>query len=709
MYKVVSILAVLSIAFLIHPLFLPSHANIVLQSSPNSDFDGNGVVDFADFLLFVGQFGTRQGDGRYEAKYDLDGDGAIGFGDFLIFVSNFNIKESPLPERPHYQTLSLPDGAIARLGKGYISSSNRAVAFSPDGQYLAVASSIGVWLYDVETSQELALFTGNRKRAYSVAFSPDGTKLAAGLWSEVKVWDIATRTNIATHVVTLEYNSLLDSVAFSPDGTKLAFGDREVNLWNSTTGQVTTLQKLGETFLAFSPNGRILATRTDDNTVKLWDAAMKNNILTIQGHEHWNASIESVAFSPDGTKLAVGSWSEVKLWNFVTGQAITFENPEHRVTSVAFSPNGSTLAMALRDNKNTNAVKLWNVAMGQSTTLRGHGGTVLSVAFSPDGATLATASQDATVKFWDIATLKNIATLAITPISDPVAFSPDGSILATGAGVEVRLWDVATGQSVTTFEGHTSLVNSVAFSPDGTILASGGSDGLVKLWNISTGENIVTRQSTSDYVGFSDHCPMAFSPDGMKIASEVISRVKRPMTEVWDISTGRRLAFFISPGSSGVTSLAFSPDGSTLAVAAGSVVGLWDISTEENIATLQDTRGPVAFSPDGKILVSRPWSDIKLWDVATRTEITTLEGHEGPVESVAFSPDGTKLTSGALDGIVKLWDVATGTHITTFEGHAGGSILTVTGWVHSVAFSPDGKILASGASDGMVLLWNISE
>ena len=281
MYKLVSILAVLSIAFLIHPLFLPSHASIVLQSSPNSDFDGNGVVDFADFLLFVGQFGTRQGDGRYEAQYDLDGDGAIGFGDFLIFVSNFNIKESPPLDRPHYQTLSLPDGAIARLGKGYISNSDRAVTFSPDGQYLAVVSSIGVWLYDVETSQELALFTGNRERAYSVAFSPDGTKLASTSWADIKLWNVATRTEITTFQ---GHEGRIESVAFSPDGTKLASG-------------------------------------AVDGIVKLWDVATRTHLNTFEGHAGgsiltFTGWVYSVAFSPDGKIFASGaSDGMVLLWN----------------------------------------------------------------------------------------------------------------------------------------------------------------------------------------------------------------------------------------------------------------------------------------------------------------------------------------------------------------------------------------------------------
>ena len=249
-----------------------------------------------------------------------------------------------------YRTWHLPDDAIMRLGKGAIGRGDRAVAFSPDGTRLAVASAIGIWLYDVQTSTEVALLEGHTGEVTSVAFSPDGTLLASGSYDDtVKLWDVATHTNIAT----LEGSWNVTSVAFSPDGTLLASGS-----W--------------------------------DDTVKLWDVATHTNIATLEGH---TSTVTSVAFSPDGTLLASGSWDEtVKLWDVESGQQKdSLEGHTDWVTSVAFAPDGTTIASA---GSYDGTIRLWDVESGQQKdSLEGHTSTVTSVAFLSDGTTIASAGS----------------------------------------------------------------------------------------------------------------------------------------------------------------------------------------------------------------------------------------------------------------------------------------------------------------------------
>ncbi|AVH72605.1 nSTAND1 domain-containing NTPase [Nostoc sp. 'Lobaria pulmonaria (5183) cyanobiont'] len=507
------------------------------------------------------------------------------------------------------------------------------------------------------------------------------------------------KENRAIEVNTLEgHSSSVWGVVFSPDGKTLASGsdDNTIKLWDVSTGKaIKTLTGHSSMVISvvFSPDGKTLASGSDDNTIKLWDVSTGKAIKTLTGH---SSMVISVVFSPDGKTLASGSDDNtIKLWDVSTGKAIkTLTGHSSRVLSVVFSPDGKTLASGSDDK----TIKLWDVSTGKaSKTLTGHSSTVWGVVFSPDGKTLASGSDDKTIKLWDVSTGK--ASKTLTGHSSrvlSVVFSPDGKTLASGSyDKTIKLWDVSTGKASKTLTGHSSWVLSVVFSPDGKTLASGSDDKTIKLWDVSTGKAIKTLTGHSSTV-----ISVVFSPDGKTLASGSDDKT----IKLWDVSTDKAIKT-LTGHSSTVYSVVFSPDGKTLASGSDDkTIKLWDVSTGKAIKTLtghSSTVYSVVFSPDGKTLASG--SDdktIKLWDVSTGKASKTLTGHSSTVYSVVFSPDGKTLASGSDDNTIKFWDVSTGKAIKTLTGHSSRVI--------SVVFSPDGKTLASGSDDKTIKLWDVS-
>ena len=452
------------------------------------------------------------------------------FSVVLLCVGILFVQVSPAQD---YTRRNLPEGALARLGKGPI----HTLAHSSDGTRLAVASSIGIWIYDAHTGAEIALLTGHTDWIRSVSFSPDGRTLVSGSWDRtIRLWDVATGTLKDTLAV-----DYIDNLAFSPDGTTLAGGGSDkVHLWDVAADTLKNTYTLpghswGVYSLAFSPDGTTLASG-DNGTIRLWDVATGTLKDTLTGHEGVatgegiNSFVYSVAFSPDGTTLASGGADEtVRLWDVATGTSIaTLKVTEpgiNWVWSVAFSPDGTTLASSGWDQS---SLHLWDIPTGTPIATFKVG--VGSLAFSPDGEILASGSRDGTIHLWDVVSGAPIRTLEEhTSYVNSVSFSPDGKILVSGSGSPydddntVRLWDVDTGQEIAILRGHKHVVNSVAFSPDGKILASGsgdwgtargGDDRTVRLWDVDTGQEIATLRGHKHVVS-----SVAFSPDGKILAS----------------------------------------------------------------------------------------------------------------------------------------------------------------------------------------------
>ncbi|MYD23333.1 MAG: T9SS type A sorting domain-containing protein [Holophagales bacterium] len=588
----------------------------------------------------------------------------------LLLVCVLFVQDS---QAQNYTRWGLPEGAIARFGRSSISE----MAYSPDGTQLAVASGIGIWIYNAPLGAEVALLTGHRGSVLTVSFSPDGTMLASGgKDGTIRLWDMG---NWQSHATLEWHGGSVHAVAFSPDGTTLAsgHGDGTVRLWDVNTGHLLAApegHRLRISSVAFSPDGKTLASGSHDGTVRLWAGATGKLLTTIESHSNW---VTSVAFSSDGKLLASSGgdyrdnslWGDfhIRVWEVNTGQIvwdthqIAWAYPRHTrsISSVAFWPNSHIVASASDDG----TIRLWEGG-NQQAILEKHWRRILSVAFSPDGQTLASKGLSERIWLWDVNSGQQKAVLAgYTGRNNWVsslAFSPDGQTLASGnVSTRIVLWDVETGQPADTLAGHDGEISSVAFSPDGHTLASGSWDGSARLWDVETSQQkaILKYRRGADRAGY-------------------------------------------------VQAVAFSSDGKTLASGSrGSMIRLWDVGSGELLATCTGRMGwveSVAFSPDGRTLASGSQdATVRLWDVETGQQKTILEGHTASVEAVAFSPDGFTLASGSQAGEVRLWDVDTSQQKAILTGYREG-------YVHSLAYSPDGHILASGSLDGTILLWDMS-
>ncbi|MCX5603778.1 helix-turn-helix domain-containing protein [Streptomyces phaeochromogenes] len=563
---------------------------------------------------------------------------------------------------------SLPGGQLRHTLVGY--DSGEVAAFSPDGRTLAVASAGGagavITLWDPVTGRKLRTLTVPDGSVRGMAFSPDGRTVAASSPRAVRVWDVATGR------LRHSFTSDPEAVAFGPDGRTVSVAGRNgrVQLWDLATGRTRTAHNSRSkgASVAFSPDGRTYAIARTDGLVQLREVATGAVRRTISDGP---IGVNEMAFAPDGRTLAIpGQADTVQLWDTASGTAratVTAGHHGRGVMKVALSADGRTLVTS---SNLAPAVRVHGLSAERpQTTLSGQASTYIAdMAFSPDGQTMATVRQGppgrGSVQLWDVRTGDREAALALDTdlahrrkqlpyaVSRPAAvgFGPTGRALAartTKNGVlEVR--DVATGHLRRSLALR--AIDTAVFSPDGTRLAIVGEKGAVRIWHFSTGALHTAHTSPGESVR-----SVAFAPDGSTLAVVDIETGGDQVT-LLDTTTGRTQRT-IKPSRPSTLSLAFSPNGHTLATASSSgVVNTWDRRT----GRLQDSfsaSGEVAslaFSPDGRTLAAGSVRGVQLWDLATsQTRITLPTGKLAPV---AFSPDGRTLAT-STSSSVGLWNV----------------------------------------------------
>lgn len=573
----------------------------------------------------------------------------------------------------------------------------------------------GVNLYAVDfTNSDLSksVFTQILGGILSAAFSPNGKLLATGFTHETCVWEVATQRKLMT---CKGYTAWAMAIAFSLDGQILATGsnDNTIRLWNVNTGQCLKTLSGHDSWvetIAFSPDGQILASGSNDRTIGLWNVRSKQYIKPLLGH---TGRILFVAFSPDNrTLVSSAEDGTVKVWNINNGECLhTWDINTNWMLSIALSPDGQTLATG----SDRNTVKLWHLQTGKCiATLPSYSSFVWAVDFSADGKLLVTADEDNNVNVWDVATLECLHTLR--EHNQRVwlaAFSPDGqTLLSISDDRTAKFWDVSAGKSLSTLVAYSNWVSAVAFSPDGETLASTHEDCLVRLWDISAKKTKKILSGHTDIVSTVSFAPQNCSQSNIPM---LVTGSYDKTIKLWHTLTGELLQT-LEGHNNWVWSVAFSPNGNTLASCSHDrTIILWDCTTGEQLHVLGEHIGPVksvAFSYDGTTLAS--CSDdktIKLWDVLTGNCKQTFAEHEDLVAAVAFSPCGQAIASASADQTVKIWHTSTGKCLHTLRGHERR--------VRSVAFSPTpiaqvaggtpgGGLLASGSDDRTVIIWDVN-
>ena len=636
----------------------------------------------------------------------------------------------------------LPEGAIARLGRGIIAN----LAFAPDGESLAIATTVGCWLYELPTMKPIALLATERGLVSTISFSPDGQWIATSNWDGIiKVWE--TETQRCTAKIQGGHRRT-SQLAFSPDSQYFAASGKDyddVYVWNVETGMHVAsfacvgTPKKGEQLpasfpICFSPDGQSLAYVSGRLALVVRHIETKEHIahLKYSPRKH----IQSLAFSPCGRFLAVGSRNtstnrqktELQVWD-IDKESLEMNDSDYGGDKLipAYASDGTLRVADIYKDK----AVLWDASQREKLdTFEYRDGTRGVFKFSSDGQQFAIATEcevrvwhaDAPptvashlmhtrmvrtlffmqggktlvsgyggksgMVFWDVAQKQARQTFSTS--YGRCALSPCEEMLATTVGENgetIEVLNVASGAPIATLTKHERIVTALAFSPTGKYLVSGDTEGNLSVWCVESWREL------REFIGHTGEITtVAFHPNDSQVVTTSHDRTVR----VWDFESGKQLASL---------PIAVESDVSLYRGDQRQIRRIFNHLTPGSSYTL--ARPPIAFSPSGDTIAGGLQREIRLWDATTyetRMSIIPPNTCQRP-NVVIFSPCGRYLVSGSWwqEGqekvSIRLWEVSTGENIATFWSHPTD--------IQDLAFSPDGSLLASGSFDGTVLFWDM--
>ena len=642
-----------------HPLvnqkvtFNATHA--ISQDDPfvrcDWDFDGDGNVDASGAI--ASWIFTHEGTVTVKLSVTDVSDQAISHEE-TITIAPDHLPNGVTKKRFTSTDTPLPDGAAMRFGVGII----RDAKFSPNGKYVAIATSVAVELYNPETLEVMKLLATNGQDTRSVSFSPDSTTLA------------------------------------------IAYNNGDIELRDTSTAKVVSILQWHSAAVAFFPNGKELVVASTDGDIAIKDIASGNTLFAMPT----DGSCNQLAISSDGKLIAaISETKHLMLWKW-TGKNATllFTDDSYEYVGLAFSHDGQSIALGCSDG----AIRILHVKDHSiECTMSGHLSSVVSVSFAPNDNHLISASRDGTVRIWDTRT--EHTTTILSGFSSPVralTVSPDGHSLAFGtANAGVYTLNISPGSTAIRILPHYTESTAVSFSRDGRYLAVGSDNGAISMW-----DTVRYQPTRTAVVHEGTVLSVAFSPDNKLVASSAIDRSVMTWAALGDGSVNTisydPMGWHISTI---CCSLAFSPDGRYFAEEnLASVITIHDARTMKFVRDLiagefWPLATEVSFSPDSQyIATATPENTIRIWKVETGELTKTLTGNEDEINCVTFSPNGRFVAAGSRDKTVRLWDVATGELIHTFLGH--------TNSVNTVSFSADDRYIVSGSEDGTIILWDVA-
>lgn len=616
----------------------------------------------------------------------------------------------PSPEEPISAENAGQIVELARWGKGVITDAVQ----SNDGEWIAVASTLGVSILHSDTLEETIYF-GTDASINSIVFSSNGETLVTGLNDNtIKVWKVANGILLDTFEYPVDekaqakkdYKDEVTGVALSPDGSLLLAGstDGSVCLWEVSSGNLRSTYKnhtIGVSSVFFSPNGEAFFSSSWDGTVRMMNVS-DGSLIRAFGSQ----LVVDAAISADGGTLVTydyglyASRGKIIVWDVASGkklQTIT-EGDEYSsnwISRVALSPDGQFVAAAWRDH----SAKTWSVSTGtpQNTfeDLQPEGGyynVEFDVAFSPDGQSLLLAGSDS-VGVWDLnkGTLLNSVKIKSEAVYD-IALSPDGKMIGFVEGARAGFLHVTDG-SLQSYEEDIRSSGSLEYLPDGTTIAISMYDETARLWPLSDqGVRKTFEFEKKEYIS-----SITVSPDGELIAMG--SSYPAGKVELRNITDGTLLRTLTLDSTYGYVGLAFSPDGEYLAASIPRHIGVFRVSDGKRINSLKGY-GRLAFSPDNTLLAAATDDKTaRVWAIPGGETVFELTDLPDNVLSVAFSPDGTLLALGEEDGTIQLILVSDGSQVESWRMHSQA--------VSDLVFSSDGSMLISSSYDGTIRVWGL--